>query len=163
MYRKPIGRLMLTSVLALGGLAAEADAWEGERGSGRPGYAEQWGRSDSDMRNGYREGRGERREPAQRRGEGPRYGDYQRRGGYEAYGPGPGYGRHYPSRRYHAPPPPHWARGQRYYGPVYVINDYPRHHLRHPPYGHRWQRDDAGNLLLIAITTGIIADIVLHH
>ncbi len=29
--------------------------------------------------------------------------------------------------------------------------------------GYRWQRDDRGNLLLVAIATGIIADLVLNN
>ncbi|RBD65798.1 hypothetical protein BRM52_02605, partial [Xanthomonas oryzae pv. oryzae] len=61
------------------------------------------------------------------------------------------------------PPRPYWARGQRYHGPVYVVNDYDRYDLRRPPYGYRWQRDDRGNLLLVAIATGIIADLVINN
>ncbi|MCF5935117.1 RcnB family protein, partial [Xanthomonas perforans] len=49
------------------------------------------------------------------------------------------------------------------HGPVYVVNDYDRYDLRRPPYGYRWQRDDRGNLLLVAIATGIIADLVLNN
>lgn len=77
-------------------------------------------------------------------------------------------------RRYHAPPPrvvyhsPYgFQRGYRYTryygGPVYVVNDYGRYHLRRPPHGHRWIRDDRGNLLMVAIATGIIADIVFNR
>lgn len=76
-------------------------------------------------------------------------------------------------RRYYAPPPrvvyrPYgFERGYRYNnyygGPVYVVNDYDRYHLRRPPHGHRWIRDDRGNLLMVAIATGIIADLLLHH
>ena len=50
-----------------------------------------------------------------------------------------------------------------YGGPVYVVSDYGRYHVRRPPRGHQWIRDDRGNLLMVAIATGIIADIVLHH
>lgn len=79
----------------------------------------------------------------------------------------------YNDRRYYAPPPrvvyrPYgFERGYRYSnyygGPVYVVNDYDRYHVRRPPYGHRWIRDDRGNLLMVAIATGIIADIVFNH
>jgi Ni/Co efflux regulator RcnB len=79
----------------------------------------------------------------------------------------------YQDRRYYAPPPrvvyrPYgFQRGHRYSnyygGPVYVVNDYDRYHVRRPPHGHRWIRDDRGNMLMVAIATGIIADIVLHH
>lgn len=78
--------------------------------------------------------------------------------------------------RYHAPPPrvvyrpappPRygWQVGRpyrNYYsGPVYVVNDYGHRHLRRPPRGHHWIRDDRGDMLLVAIATGIIADVVL--
>jgi len=78
----------------------------------------------------------------------------------------------YNDRRYYAPPrvvyrPYGFERGHRYSnyygGPVYVVNDYDRYHVRRPPYGHRWIRDDRGNMLMVAIATGIIADIVFNH
>ncbi|WP_312684479.1 RcnB family protein [Stenotrophomonas chelatiphaga] len=68
-----------------------------------------------------------------------------------AYGPGPGYG---------------WKVGHRYRdyyrGPIYVVNDYNSYHVRRPPRGHHWVRDDRGNLLLVAIATGILADFVIN-
>lgn len=80
------------------------------------------------------------------------------------YRPGPPYGRAY---GYHGYGPPRWARGTRYYdrgyGPTYVITDYGRYGLRHPPYGYRWRRSDAGDFLLVAIATGVIADLILHN
>ena len=63
--------------------------------------------------------------------------------------------------------PPRWARGHRYYGPgygrTYVVNDYYNYGLRRPPSGYYWRRSDAGDYLLVAIATGIIADLILHH
>ena len=86
------------------------------------------------------------------------------------------YDRRYDDRQYYAPPrvvyrpAPHyhrWAVGQRYRdyyrGPVYVVNDYGHYHVRRPPRGYHWVRDDRGNLLMVAIATGIIADLLLHH
>ena len=68
---------------------------------------------------------------------------------------------------YRPAPPYGWSRGHRYrdyyQGPVYVVNDYERYHLRRPPHGHHWIRDDRGDMLLVAVATGIIADILLHH
>ncbi|WP_305806214.1 RcnB family protein [Stenotrophomonas sp. YIM B06876] len=79
----------------------------------------------------------------------------------------------YNDRRYYAPPPrvvyrPYgFQRGHRYSnyyrGPVYVVNDYGRYNMRRPPRGYHWIRDDRGNMLMVAIATGIIADLVLHH
>ncbi|MGV8960516.1 MAG: RcnB family protein [Stenotrophomonas sp.] len=81
--------------------------------------------------------------------------------------------RRYNDRRYYAPPPrvvyrPYgFERGHRYSnyygGPVYVVNDYGRYNMRRPPRGYQWIRDDRGNMLMVAIATGIIADLVLHH
>ena len=63
--------------------------------------------------------------------------------------------------------PPRWARGHRYYGPgygrTYVVNDYYNYGLRRPPSGYYWRRSDAGDYLLVAIATGIIADLILSH
>ncbi len=44
-----------------------------------------------------------------------------------------------------------------------MVNDYPRYNLRRPPYGHQWIRDDRGNMLLVAIATGVIAQYVLNN
>ena len=53
-------------------------------------------------------------------------------------------------------------------GVVYVerrvyVDDYPRYHLHEPPRGHRWVRSDVGRYVLIAVASGIIADVLLHH
>jgi Ni/Co efflux regulator RcnB len=63
--------------------------------------------------------------------------------------------------------PPRWSRGHRYYDPgygrTYVVNDYYGYGLRQPPRGHYWRRSDAGDFLLVAVATGIIADLILQH
>ena len=63
--------------------------------------------------------------------------------------------------------PPRWARGGRYYddgyGPTYVVRDYRGYGLRAPPRGYYWRRSDAGDYLLVAVATGIIADLILRH
>ena len=63
--------------------------------------------------------------------------------------------------------PPRWARGGRYYdrgyGPTYVVRDYCDYGLRAPPRGYYWRRSDAGDFLLVALATGIIADLILGH
>lgn len=45
----------------------------------------------------------------------------------------------------------------------YYVDDYRVYHLAPPPRGHRWVRTDDGKYILIAVATGIIADIILHH
>lgn len=53
-------------------------------------------------------------------------------------------------------------------GVVYVerrvyVDDYRDYDLAPPPRGHRWVRTPDGRYVLIAVATGIIADILLHH
>ena len=56
-----------------------------------------------------------------------------------------------------------WAKGQRvpaaYRSSRYYV-DHGRYKLRAPPAGHRWVRVD-GEFLLIAVTTGLIADAII--
>jgi Ni/Co efflux regulator RcnB len=55
-----------------------------------------------------------------------------------------------------------WGVGHRlppaWYGPAYYV-DYGVYGLAPPPYGYRWVRVD-NDVLLVAIATGIIADIL---
>jgi Ni/Co efflux regulator RcnB len=53
-------------------------------------------------------------------------------------------------------------------GVVYVekrvyVDDYRHYDLAPPPRGHRWVRSPDGKYVLIAVATGVIADILLHH
>ena len=41
--------------------------------------------------------------------------------------------------------------------------DYHEHRLAPPPRGHRWVRHPDGRYILVAVATGIIGDILLHH
>lgn len=45
----------------------------------------------------------------------------------------------------------------------YVVEDWQTYHLRRPPYGYRYVRGDDGQFLLVAIASGVIADILLSH
>lgn len=45
----------------------------------------------------------------------------------------------------------------------YVVTDWRRDRLREPPRGYHWVRSDNGDFLLVAITTGIITDLILNH
>jgi Ni/Co efflux regulator RcnB len=59
-----------------------------------------------------------------------------------------------------------WRRGDylpRYYRDRYVVVDYRHHHLRPPPRGYHYVRDDRGDIILAAIATGLIASIILSH
>ena len=60
-----------------------------------------------------------------------------------------------------------YHRGERievvYLEPRYYVEDYHHYRLREPPRGHRWVRTDDGRYILVAVATGIISDIILHH
>ncbi|MBW8823965.1 MAG: RcnB family protein [Xanthomonadales bacterium] len=64
--------------------------------------------------------------------------------------------------------PPSWARGHDYrsygYRNVYVVPyaDYRPHRLYAPRPGYRWVRDDGGHYMLVAIASGIIADVLIR-
>ncbi|MCL6619119.1 RcnB family protein [Thermomonas hydrothermalis] len=64
-------------------------------------------------------------------------------------------------------PPPRWVRGGYYagpgYAPTYVVHDWRYYQLPPPPRGYYWRRSEAGDFLLVAVATGIIADLILHH
>jgi Ni/Co efflux regulator RcnB len=62
----------------------------------------------------------------------------------------------------HGHPHHHWERGHRYDGRIVVVHEYERVHLRPPPRGYHWVRDDNNDYVLVAIATGIILDYVLN-
>jgi Ni/Co efflux regulator RcnB len=45
----------------------------------------------------------------------------------------------------------------------YVVSDWRSENLRQPPSGYNWVRSDNGDFLLVAVTTGVIASILLSH
>lgn len=45
----------------------------------------------------------------------------------------------------------------------YVVTDWRHDRLREPPRGYHWVRSDNGDFLLVAIATGIIADLILNQ
>lgn len=166
MLTSSFAALVAAGALAIGQPVEARD--DGRRHHDRGHSAQHHGWSDRDYRQGYRDGRRDAR--------------HDRRHGH----PGRGYG---PPPRvvYHAPPPvvihappprvvysapvyrapPRWERGYRihdyHWAPTYVVVDYHRYGLRHPPHGHHWRRDDRGNWLLVGIATGIVVDAILNR
>jgi Ni/Co efflux regulator RcnB len=69
------------------------------------------------------------------------------------YEPPPGYERHAWQRGEMLPPHYHVDR--------YVVVDYGHYGLREPPRGYHWVRVD-NDFILVAITTGIITDVLLN-
>ncbi|HBN54709.1 MAG TPA: hypothetical protein DD456_11990 [Stenotrophomonas sp.] len=149
----------MTTLLAFGTIAPALAAGDRDHDRGRHGWDDRGrGPGPGHDRHDRRDWRHERRDDRRHYSAGYREGYRDAR---------------HTDRRYYAPPPrvvyrPYgFERGYRYSnyygGPVYVVNDYGRYHLRRPPHGHRWIRDDRGNLLMVAIATGIIADIVFNR
>lgn len=163
----PIRTLGLAALaLALGvAFAAPAEARDNHRrGHDRGHSSQEWRRGDyrRDHRRDHRQARRDDHRRHDRRDRYDRYDRYDRRHDRRdvrvVYAP--------PPRvvvRHRGPPP--WARGHHYrhagYAPTYVVNDYGPYGLRHPPRGYHWRRSDAGDFLLVAIATGIIADVIL--
>jgi Ni/Co efflux regulator RcnB len=54
-----------------------------------------------------------------------------------------------------------WHKGDHYRGRGVVVSNWGRYHLRRPPRGYHWVNED-GNFILVAIGTGIIADLILN-
>ncbi|APP83557.1 RcnB family protein [Xanthomonas hortorum pv. vitians] len=173
MNRKRIVTVVLSSILALGSVVPAAFAGDWDRDHDRRGHdrGRDHGRDwRNDRRDDHRDDRREWRDDRQadRR-------DWRQDRRYYGNGYREGYrdaryrDRYYDRRGYtYVPAPvyygrPAYVRGHRYQGPIYVVNDYDRYNLRYPPRGYRWQRDNTGNFLLVAIATGVIADLVLNN
>lgn len=83
---------------------------------------------------------------------------------------------YYTGRTWHYGPPPAssyrahdfrlgykpWAKGDRlgYYNGRYAEVDYRARHLKAPPRGYHYVKDDKGDIILAAVATGIIAAII---
>ena len=154
---------LATLALALGvAFAAPAEARDNDRRGHDRGWSGQEWRRDRDRRSDrYDHRRDDRRADHRRDRRHDRR--YDRRDTRVVYVPRPVVV-HHPSA-YRGPPP--WARGRHYgyagYAPTYVVSDYRYYGLRQPPRGYHWRRSDRGDFLMVAIATGIIADIILSR
>jgi Ni/Co efflux regulator RcnB len=70
-------------------------------------------------------------------------------------------GRHFQARSHQ------YQRGgyapQEYRSHRYAVHDWNRYHLSAPPHGHQWVQSDNGDFLLIALATGLIANLLLNQ
>lgn len=57
----------------------------------------------------------------------------------------------------------HWSRGDHFSGHYVEVTDWRNRHLRRPPRGYRWVQTDDGDFVLVAISTGIILDLMMNH
>jgi Ni/Co efflux regulator RcnB len=76
--------------------------------------------------------------------------------------------RHYGERGQWAANAPQYRRGDhvpyQYRQRQYYVNDWRAHRLYAPPQGYQWVRaDDSGDYLLVAIATGLIANLLLSQ
>lgn len=158
-----------TWLVALAGALAAPAMADDDRGRHRDGHH----RYDRDHHRGWRD---DDRRHWRVRDDDRRWDDDRRRHGYSRWDRsdprrvvyvGPPVVRYRPVRHYRHYGPPPWARGRPYnyygYRPTYVVHDYRPYRLYAPPRGHYWRGSDAGDFLLVAVATGIIADIVLNH
>jgi Ni/Co efflux regulator RcnB len=116
---------------------------------------------------GYGRGDQDRDRDRNNNGRGERW-DHNRHNGYMwqgrwYYGPPSAayYGRPGFSVGYHQ-----WRRGERlpaYYRDRFRPVDYRAYRLRPPPRGYHYVRDDRGDILLVAIATGIIVSAILNN
>jgi len=142
--------------LSLGSLSSFAQGYDRDRGdhqlAQRDDHRRDGDRRDFDRRDGDRRD-GDRRDGDRRfqRGE-DRRGDRDDRGRAEQF--------HYGARG------PEWHRGGRippeYRNRQYVVNDWRGHHLNAPPRGYQWVQV-GGDYVLVAIATGIIAQLLLSQ
>ena len=70
------------------------------------------------------------------------------------------------AKRMGAGPQQQWVKGsrvpQQYRSKQYVVNDWRGHGLHRPPRGHQWVQY-GGDYLLVAIASGVIAQLILSH
>jgi len=60
-----------------------------------------------------------------------------------------------------AQPSGHWQHGQHYTGDRRVVSNWSRYHANPPPAGYEWVQD-GNELVLISITSGIIASVLAN-
>jgi len=54
-----------------------------------------------------------------------------------------------------------WHNGDRYNGSRHTVSNWQYYHLRQPPAGYEWVQD-GNQFVLIAVTSGIIADVIAN-
>lgn len=167
--------------LGLASLSYAQDYHRGDRDgrdADRQGYTSQDGRSVErrDSRQAWQDGQQQPRQyDAQRqydrRGQQPQYsqpygnnqytqGQHNQQGQYNAEG-------RYAQQGAWGAGAPQYRRGEYVPDPYrqrqYYVNDWRAHHLYAPPYGYQWVQADGGNYLLVALATGLIANLLLNQ
>lgn len=111
------------------------------------------GRRDHDRHNGWEQGDHRQYNPPAVTYDAPRH--FQRNG----------YAYTQPAYTYNAPR--YWARGERlpydWRSRYYTVNDWRAYNLYAPPAGYQWVQADTGDYLLVALATGLIANLLLNR
>ena len=160
---KRIALAAMTALMFAGPLATNASAQNYDRFN-RGGQADNRGQHDNHARGDRRDNdRHDRNDRGNNRNDN-RWDDSRSNGytynGRWYYGPPQASHRGYQAG-YRA-----WRRGDRlpsYYAGRYRQVDYRREHLRAPPRGYHYVRDDRGDYLLVGIATGVILSILLNN
>lgn len=118
------------------------------------------GEQRGDSRRDWQAGQYQQRQ-FDRRQQPPQYsqrGQYDQRGQYSQYREQGQSGAHAPQYR-RGDHLPYQFRQRQYY-----VNDWRAHSLYAPPYGYQWvQADDSGDFLLVALASGLIANLLLNQ
>ncbi len=162
--------------LGLASLSYAQDYQRGDRDgryADRQGHASQDGRSVErrDSRQGWQNGQQQPRQyDAQRQ--------YDRNGQSERHAQQPQYSQQYGYSQYNrqgrnaqqgawGAQAPQYRRGEYVPDPYrqrqYYVNDWRARHLSAPPYGYQWVQRDGGDYLLVALATGLIANLLLNQ
>ena len=117
----------------------------------------------------FAQGNGERNDDnGNRHAQGQREGRHDRRGeqGSQGQQQRPGWNEQARHNERGAGPDHRFYRGDRlppqFRGRVYVVNDWHQHRLSPPPRGYHWVQT-GGDYVLVAITTGIILELLLNR
>ncbi len=167
-------RILITTVAAIalagpmvsGVATAQSYGQQSPQGQydGRRGDDEDGARRDDNARSEDRRGGREQRQDWRDDRREARWDERRHNGYYDNnrwnYGPPPAdrYGRPGFALGYQP-----WARGQRlgYYSDRYSVVNYREHNLRRPSRGYNWVQDDRGDFLLVAIASGVIAQVII--
>jgi Ni/Co efflux regulator RcnB len=137
--------VMATAVALTMGLSATLAQAQPDNRRGPPGHSQGHG-------NGHNKGHGHA---------GP-----DRHDRYDRHDRRPGPPPHAHGGRHGAGPQHNWVRGSRippqYRTRHYVVNDWRGHRLSPPPRGYHWVQN-GGDYLLVAIATGVIAQLILSQ
>jgi Ni/Co efflux regulator RcnB len=149
------------------GTAAQAQQWQQHQWRGEaqaPHQEQQWrGQTQVQRQGTYQQRDWSQRQQWQAPAQAQHYSQrwtapqYQQRA-YNNYAP-----RYYAQHRAYGGYAPRYYSGGYYTGQRYWINDWQSRRLYAPPYGYSWVQSDTGDVLLIALATGLIANVILSQ